>query len=154
MRTWSWWRWVAPALLVPIVVLGGCGGDDEADPVPTSDAASVEVVADGRPARITLREDAEERLGVETAAVVAHPAVGGGKATLEIPYAAVVYDADGAAWAYSSPAPRTYLRVPLTITSIEGDTVICSSGPPAGTEVVIVGASELVGAEAGISGEE
>jgi hypothetical protein len=32
--------------------------------------------------------------------------------------------------------------------------VICSSGPPAGTEVVIVGASELVGAEAGISGEE
>jgi hypothetical protein len=153
MRTWSWRRWVAPALLVPIVVLAGCS-DDEADPEPTSDAASVEVVADGRPARVTLREDAEERLGVETAPVVAHPAVGGGKATLEIPYAAVVYDADGAAWAYSSPAPRTYLRVPLTITSIEGDTVICSSGPPVGTEVVIVGASELVGAEAGISGEE
>ena len=154
MRTWSWWRWVAPVLLVPVLVLGGCTGDDSADPEVTSDAASVEVVADGQPARVTLREDAEERLGVETAAVVAHPAVGGRKATLEIPYAAVVYDADGAAWAYSSPAPRTYLRVPLTITSIEGDTVICSSGPPAGTEVVIVGASELVGAEAGISGEE
>jgi hypothetical protein len=154
MRTWSWRPWVAPVLLVPVLVLGGCTGDDSADPEVTSDAASVEVVADGQPARVTLREDAEERLGVETAAVVAHPAVGGGKATLEVPYAAVIYDADGAAWAYASPAPRTYLRVPLTIASIEGDTVICSSGPPAGTEVVTVGASELVGAEAGISGEE
>lgn len=154
MRTWSWRRWVTPALVVSILVLGGCAGDDDVDPEPASDAASVEVVADGRPARVTLREDAEERLGVETVAVVAHPAAGDRKATLEIPYAAVIYDADGAAWAYSSPAPRTYLRVPLTIASIEGDKVVCSSGPPVGTKVVVVGASELVGAEAGISGEE
>lgn len=152
MRTSSWQRWVAPAVLVSILALGGCAGDDGTDAEPT--AASVDVVVEGQPAQITLREDAEVRLGVKTAAVVARPAGGGRKAALGVPYAAVVYDADGAAWAYSSPAPRTYVRVPLTIASIEGDTAVCSSGPPAGTQVVVVGAPELVGAEAGISGEE
>jgi hypothetical protein len=103
---------------------------------------------------VTLREDAAVRLGIETAPVTARPATAGHQATLTIPYAAVVYDAEGAAWAYSSPAPRTYLRVPLTISVIEGDTAVLTEGPAAGTQVVVVGAPELVGAEAGISGEE
>jgi hypothetical protein len=44
--------------------------------------------------------------------------------------------------------------VPLEINSITGKTVLLKSGPPVGTQVVVVGAPELVGAEAGISGEE
>ncbi len=154
MFTLSWRRALAPALLVSTLFLSGCTGNDNPDAEPTSDAATVEVVEDGQPARVTLREDAEERLGVETAAVVARPSADGRKPTLAIPYAAVVYDADGAAWAYSSPEPRTYLRVPLRISTIEADTAVLSAGPPVGTKVVVVGASELVGAEAGISGEE
>jgi hypothetical protein len=71
-----------------------------------------------------------------------------------VSYSAVVYDADGRSWAYSSPSPRTFVRVPIEISSITGKTVQLKSGPPVGTQVVVVGAPELVGAEAGISGEE
>jgi hypothetical protein len=71
-----------------------------------------------------------------------------------ISYSAVVYDSDGASWAFSAPSPRTYVRVPIEISSIIGKTVQLKSGPPVGTQVVVVGAPELVGAEAGISGEE
>jgi hypothetical protein len=74
--------------------------------------------------------------------------------TEAVSYSAVIYDADGKSWAYSSPSPRTYIRVPLEINSITGKTVLLKSGPPVGTQVVVVGAPELVGAEAGISGEE
>ena len=66
----------------------------------------------------------------------------------------MVYDEDGESWAFSSPSPRTYIRVPIVISSIAGQTVQLKSGPPVGTQVVVVGAPELVGAEAGISGEE
>ena len=44
--------------------------------------------------------------------------------------------------------------MPIEISSITGKTVQLKSGPPVGTQVVVVGAPELVGAEAGISGEE
>ena len=66
----------------------------------------------------------------------------------------MVYDADGKSWTFSSPSPRTYIRVPIVISSIAGQAVQLKSGPPVGTQVVVVGAPELVGAEAGISGEE
>jgi hypothetical protein len=65
-----------------------------------------------------------------------------------------VYDAAGAAWAFSSPDPRTYVRVPLKIVAITGNRVDLSSGPAVGTALVTVGAPELVGVESGISGEE
>jgi hypothetical protein len=71
-----------------------------------------------------------------------------------ISYSAVIYDADGKPWAYSAPSPRTYIRVPIVISSIAGNAVQLKSGPPVGTQVVVVGVPELVGAEAGISGEE
>ena len=66
----------------------------------------------------------------------------------------MVYDEDGKSWTFSAPSPRTYIRVPIVISSITGQTVQLKSGPPVGTQVVVVGAPELVGAEAGISGEE
>ena len=71
-----------------------------------------------------------------------------------ISYSAVVYDATANRGRFSAPAPRTYIRVPIEISSISGEIVQLKSGPPVGTQVVVVGAPELVGAEAGISGEE
>jgi hypothetical protein len=143
--------WIVSVVLAVGLLLGGCTSDDEPDPGLTDDPVSVERTDDSQPARLTLREDAEKRLGVQTAPVVAQP---GAHGKLTVPYAAVIYDAEGLAWAYSAPEPRTYVRVPLVIASIKGDTAILSSGPPTGTQVVVVGAAELVGAEAGISGEE
>ena len=146
--------WVASVVLALGLLLGGCTSHDEPDPIQTQDPVTVERVDDSQPARLTLREDAEKRLGIQTAPVVALPGAHGRPGRLAVPYAAVIYDADGLSWAYSAPEPRTYVRVPLVIVSIKGDTATLSSGPPTGTQVVVVGAPELVGAEAGISGEE
>jgi hypothetical protein len=87
------------------------------------------------------------RLGLETEPVSTSP-------QLSVPYAAVVYDGQGAAWAFAEVDERTYERMSLTIADIVGDTALLSAGPPAGTEVVTVAAAELVGVEAGISGGE
>ena len=131
----------------------GCseaGASNEENP---DTAVMVETAEEGQPARITVSERAEQRLGIRTEPV--RPISGRpGGATELISYSAVVYDADGKSWAFSAPSPRTYIRVPIEISSISGKAVQLKSGPPIGTQVVVVGAPELVGAEAGISGEE
>jgi len=141
---------------VAVITLGasGCseaGASNEENP---ETAVTVEAGADeDQPARLTVSERAEQRLGLRTEPV--RPLTGQANGATEvISYSAVVYDADGQSWAFSAPSPRTYIRVPIVISSIAGQTVQLKSGPPVGTQVVVVGAPELVGAEAGISGEE
>jgi hypothetical protein len=143
---------VVPALFV--IGLSGCslaGASHEAPPA--EEAVQVETTGEDQPAKIIISERAEQRLGIRSVAVRAVPDARG-KPALVVPYAAVVYDADGKSWVFSVPAERTYIRVPIRISSITGDVVRLSSGPKVGTQVVVVGAPELVGAEAGISGEE
>jgi hypothetical protein len=69
-----------------------------------------------------------------------------------IPYAAVLYDVHGETWVYTSLEPLIYVRHSISVDYIEGDVAVLSEGPPAGTEVVMAGAAELFGAEAGIGG--
>lgn len=140
------------ALAVITLGASGCseaGASNESNP---ETAVKVESAGEDQPARLTVSERAEERLGLRTEPV--RPVTGQPGVTEVISYSAVVYDADGASWAFSSPSPRTYVRVPIEISSITGKTVQLKSGPPVGTQVVVVGVPELVGAEAGISGEE
>jgi hypothetical protein len=137
-----------------MITLGasGCSEAGASNESKYETAVTVESAGEDQPARLTVSERAEERLGLRTEpvrAVTGQPGV-----TEAISYSAVIYDADGASWAFSSPSPRTYVRVPIDISSITGKTVQLKSGPPVGTQVVVVGAPELVGAEAGISGEE
>jgi hypothetical protein len=111
------------------------------------------LVADegGGPGRITLSAEAGKRLGIVMTAV--GPARSDGQSGV-IPYGGVVYDNNGAAWAFVRIDERTYQRAPITVADIVGDEALLSSGPPEGAEVVTVGAAELVGVEAGISGGE
>ncbi len=67
-----------------------------------------------------------------------------------IPYSAVIYDLSGQAWAYVNTEPRTYVRQPITIDYSQGAQTVLKDGPPAGTQVVSVGAAELFGAETGV----
>ena len=69
-----------------------------------------------------------------------------------VPYAAVLYDLNGETWVFTNPEPLVYVRAPITVDYIEGDLAVLSEGPPAGTEIVTAGASELYGAETGIGG--
>jgi multidrug efflux pump subunit AcrA (membrane-fusion protein) len=73
---------------------------------------------------------------------------------LVVPYAALVYDTDGSTWVFVRQEPLTYQRSPVTVAGKDGDRVVLTDGPSAGTEVVTVGAAELVGLEVGIDGEE
>lgn len=147
-------RGLAASLTVlAAITVSGCseaGASNEENP---ETAVKVETAEEGQPARITVSERAEQRLGLRTEPV--RPLTGQATGATEvIAYSAVVYDEDGKSWTFSAPSPRTYIRVPIVISSITGQTVQLKSGPPVGTQVVVVGAPELVGAEAGISGEE
>ena len=64
-----------------------------------------------------------------------------------VPYAALIYDPEGKTFVYTSPKPLEYLREEVKVDRIEGDRVLVSRGPPAGTEVVTVGAAEVYGTE-------
>ena len=150
-------RGLAASLTVLAAITVGASGCSEAgasnEENPETAVTVEEPAEEGQPARLTVSERAEQRLGLRTEPV--RPLTGqAGGATEVIAYSAVVYDENGKSWTFSAPSPRAYIRVPIVITSITGQTVQLKSGPPVGTQVVVVGAPELVGAEAGISGEE
>jgi len=96
--------------------------------------------------KVTLEPRAAERIGLQTAPVVAL-AGAGGAARLAVPYGAVMYDTKGETWTFTSPQPLVYVRHKIVVESVEGDRAILAEGPPAGTAVVTVGAAELMGAE-------
>jgi Cu/Ag efflux pump CusA len=136
------------ASLSLVVGLGLAGCQSAALSAETDGAgapASVEAAADGGPARLTVTEQAAQRLGLQTAVV---------GPDAKLPYAAIVYDADGAAWTFVEIEPRAYQRQPVAVTGIDGPWVSAGAGPAPGSRVVTVGAAELVGVEAGISGGE
>lgn len=91
--------------------------------------------------RLILTEKAAERLGIQTAEVDG----------ANVPYAAVIYDTEGNTWVYTNPAPLTYVRAPILVDRVEGDQAILSQEMDPGVAVVIVGVSELYGAETGVS---
>ncbi len=64
-----------------------------------------------------------------------------------MPYAAIIYDAEGNTYAYTAPEPLTYVRKEIEVDRVDGDSVVLSDGPPAGTKVVTVGAAEVYGTE-------
>lgn len=76
---------------------------------------------------------------------------GSGTLTKVIPYAAVIYDPQGATWVYTNPEPLTFVRHSIVVDYIEGELAILLEGPSAGTAVVTVGAAELFGTETGVS---
>jgi hypothetical protein len=91
--------------------------------------------------RVTFTEEGAKRVDLQTAAVRrsgAHKVV---------PYAALIYDPEGKTYVYTSPKPLEYLRAEVKVDRIEGDRVLVSRGPPAGTRVVTVGAAEVYGTE-------
>lgn len=108
-------------------------------------ASHVEAAIGSKQARVILTQKAAERLGIKTAKVAADAA-----GALIAPYAAVLYDIKGQAWVYTQTEPLAYARHPIVIKSIKGESAFLTEGPPAGTAVVVIGASELYGAESGV----
>ena len=99
------------------------------------------------PPKITLTDEAARRVALQTTVV------GARGAELTVHHGALVYDKKGLPWVFAVVGPRTYVRSAVTVKHVDGDLVTLSAGPPAGTEVVTVGAIELWGAELGIAGK-
>jgi hypothetical protein len=91
--------------------------------------------------RVIFDAEAAKRVGLKTA-----PIRQDGRKEI-MPYAALIYDAEGDTYAYTAPEPLTYVRQEINIDHVAGDSVMLSDGPPTGTEVVTVGAAEVYGTE-------
>lgn len=95
--------------------------------------------------RLIVTEDGAKRLDLQTAPV--RTVLVRGTARKVIPYGALLYDKDGDAWAYTTAGELTFVRAAITVEYIEDSIAVLSSGPPVGTMVVTVGATELYGSE-------
>ena len=111
--------------------------------------------------RVVLTAMAAERLGIQTAPVREERVVR--KRTVEgklvalpaaqrkvVPYAAVLYDLHGETWAYTNPEPLIFVRHRISVDYIADNLAVLSEGPPSGTQVVTVGATDLFGTESGL----
>ena len=91
--------------------------------------------------RVIFDAVAAKRVGLQTA-----PIRQDGRKEI-MPYAALIYGAEGDTYAYTAPKPLTYVRQQIDIDHFDGDSVVLSDGPPVGTEVVTVGVDEVYGTE-------
>ena len=132
--------------VVMALVLAGCAE------VPASSSqvyvpATVESTGPDEPKRVTFTAEAAQRVDLATSTI---------RATSDasaVDYAALLYDKTGKSWVFTVVGPLTFQRAAVTVDEIEGPLVTLSAGPPAGTEVVTVGAVEVWGAELGIAGK-
>jgi hypothetical protein len=139
-------RWLA-AVAVGVLSLCACSNGGSAKQSETAPPAIVEAVAGSNLRRVVLSAKAVERLGVTTAAVAQGASAGAVGPQAAVPYASVLYDPGGATWVYATVGLRSYQRYPVTVDRIDGDLAYLSAGPPAGTQVVTVGAAEVYGSE-------
>jgi hypothetical protein len=127
--------------------LAGCA-EIEVPMAEPYEPAHLESTGPNRPARVILTEEAQHRVQLQTTLVKPHGA------DVSVDEAAVVYDKKGKPWVFTVIGPLTYMRAAVAINEVQEDKLaILSSGPPAGTEVVTVGAIELWGTELGIAGQ-
>jgi hypothetical protein len=138
------------ATLIAGVSLAGCSTVEQTKHTIAEPYTKQELGAPGSGLyRVKLAQSAVDRLDVLTAPVTSVRSRAG-DLRLAIPYAGVIYDQEGATWAYTNPASLTYVRQAITIESIEGDRAVLSKGPKVGTAVVVQGATELFGIEFGL----
>src|SRR6476620_6689592 len=131
-------RWWIVMVLVASFGLSACGQS------PAVPEGAVEGTT-GNPRQVTVSEEAAERLGIETTEVKQ------GKAgRTAVPYAAVLYDANGDTWVYTNTQHLVFVRTQIKVNKIVGDVADLVEGPPSGTLVVTVGLAELFGAETGV----
>lgn len=131
-------------LLGAIPLLSGCASA----PAEAAKDEAVTVVKVGEVNEMTLTPKAAERLGMKTTTVAAGPA--GGRLT--IPLSALLYDPDGKTFVYTSPKDLVFKRADVKVLRITAGTVVLSSGPAVGTDVVTIGAAELFGVDTGVGG--
>jgi hypothetical protein len=137
-RAWAVSGFVLAVVALP---LSGCT-EVETESATGYEPAKLEPVkGDGDLQRVTFTAEGAKRIGLRTATVRR-----AGEHTV-VPYAALLYDPDGNTYVYTSPRALEYVRAEVRVRGVEGDRVFLSDGPPMGTEIVTVGATEVYGTE-------
>jgi hypothetical protein len=126
--------------------LAGCS-EIESPTVEGYEPATLESAGPDGPITITVTEEAEHRLELQTSVIMARGN------DLVVDYTALIYDKVGKPFVFTVVEPHRYVRANVGIKGIVDNQVTLTSGPPAGTQVVTVGAVELWGAELGIAGK-
>lgn len=130
-------------LFVASLGLSGCGTSSDPAPAPADEATGT------NPLEVTVSAKAAERLGIQTTEVK-----GALAGRTSVPYAAVLYDAQGDTWVYATSKQDVFVRTQVRVDRIDGDVALLLDGPPSGTSVVTVGLAELFGAETGVGDPE
>jgi len=139
--------WTGLVLIAAGVALSACsqdGGTSAGDYEAASydgPPAELESVEGTDVQRVTFTAFGAKQVGLQTAEVS-----GNGEQKV-VPYAAVLFDAEGNTFTYTSPEPLTFVREDIEVDHVDGDRAVLSEGPPDGTEVVTVGAQEVYGTE-------
>ena len=127
--------------VVPLSACGEASTGYDYETASHHDPAQLKPIKGTEVQRVIFDAEAAKRVGLQTA-----PIRQSDQGTV-IPFDAVIYDADGKAYVYTAPEPLTYVRQEIDIHHVAGDSVVLSDGPPAGTEVVTVGAAQVYGTE-------
>ena len=142
-------RWILVFVTSLTLLVGACARSAEPEAATDEGLAHLEDIAGSDVKRITMSEDAVERIGVQTVPVAA---ADGGR--IKVPSATLLYDQTGRTWVFTEPEHDVFVREEVEIIGTNGEDTILSSGPTAETPVVTVGVAELYGTELGVGDPE
>ena len=133
-----------PAILVALLLAvapAACKQAEAEEPYKYT-ASKITPSEDGEHPVVTVTQTGAEKIGLQTATVEKN-----GDRT-RIPYAAVLYDAEGGQpYVFVNTEGLSFLRQDITVDNIEGDMVDVSKGLEPDTRVVTQGLAEIHGAE-------
>ena len=142
-------RWILVFVTSLTLLVGACAQSAEHEAANDERLAHLEDIAGSDVKRITMSEDAVERIGVQTVPVAA---ADGGR--IKVPSATLLYDQTGRTWVFTEPEHDVFVREEVKIIGTNGEDTILSTGPTADTPVVTVGVAELYGTELGVGDPE
>lgn len=144
--------WLAAGLLIAAAPMAGCTKPSAFDNGAAGNGGAAKIERVKGVDEVILSAKAAHRLGIETARV-SRTRIGGGS-RLVIPYAAVLYDEHGRAFAFTSPSPLRYVERPISIDFVKRHQAVLKAGSlPVGSAVVTVGSAELLGTAHGVEEE-
>ena len=129
------------AAVVLTSLLSSCGGTVEDTYTIEHQPAFAEPIAGTHRVRVTVEQEAVERLRIRTEPVAK------GKQGPIVPSAAIFVDTEGDWWVYTNPEPNVYVRREIAVEREDAGRAFLSEGPAVGTKVVTQGAPELYGVE-------
>jgi hypothetical protein len=131
----------AGLLLAVALPLSACNEIEEESSAGYEPAKLASVKGSGDVHRVTFTAEGARRVGLQRA-----PVKLSGKQKV-VPYEALIYEAGGKTYVYTSPSRLTYLRERVWVDHVAGKRVFLTVGPRVGTRVVTVGATEVYGTE-------